>query len=117
MFWGVLPEYLTYGMSVDEFWHGNVWLAESYRKAHEIKLQEMNNQAWLQGLYVYNAVGTIAAKLTSNRQIEYMDRPIDIFAPKSYEEERETARQEAAFKFLEGMMIAANERNKNGGQH
>ena len=52
------PFYLAIGMSYAEYWEGDPSLARYYRKAYRIKQDEINNNAWLQGLYVYDAVST-----------------------------------------------------------
>ena len=52
------PFYLAIGMSPSEYWEGDPKLAQYYRKAYHIKQEEINNNAWLQGVYVYDAVST-----------------------------------------------------------
>ena len=52
------PFYLAIGMSYAEYWEGDPKLAQYYRKAYRIKQEEINNNAWLQGLYVYDAIST-----------------------------------------------------------
>jgi hypothetical protein len=52
------PFYLAIGMSSAEYWEGDPSLTRYYRKAYRIKQDEINNNAWLQGLYIYDAVST-----------------------------------------------------------
>jgi hypothetical protein len=52
------PFYLAIGMSYAEYWEGDSTLTRYYRKAYKIKQEEINNNAWLQGLYIYDAVST-----------------------------------------------------------
>ena len=52
------PFYLAIGMSYAEYWEGDPSLARYYRKAYRLKQDEINNNAWLQGLYIYDAVST-----------------------------------------------------------
>ena len=52
------PFYLAIGMSFAEYWTGDPKLAQYYRKAYQIKQDEINNSAWLQGMYIYDAVST-----------------------------------------------------------
>ena len=52
------PFYLAIGMSSAEYWEGDPKLTQYYRKAYQIKQDEMNNTAWLQGMYIYDAVST-----------------------------------------------------------
>ena len=102
-------------MTPDEFWHGDVWLAEVYRKAYRLKQMEQNNTAWLNGLYVYSAVGSVAARLGGNRTAKYMNKPMDI--SKTEKKTETTAEQEiaAVTSFLEAMMDAAVKK-ENGSQ-
>ena len=50
--------YLAIGMSSAEYWTGDPSLVRYYRQAYQIRQEEQNNNAWLQGLYVYDAVST-----------------------------------------------------------
>ena len=50
--------YLAIGMSYVEYWEGDPKLAQYYRKAYLIKQEEINNNAWLQGMYIYDAMST-----------------------------------------------------------
>ena len=52
------PFYLAIGMSYAEYWDGDPLLARYYRKAYLIRQEEINNNAWLQGMYIYDAVST-----------------------------------------------------------
>ena len=52
------PFYISIGMSASEYWEGDPCLTQYYRKAYLLKQEEINNNAWLQGLYVYDAVTT-----------------------------------------------------------
>ena len=52
------PFYLAIGMSFAEYWEGDPKLTQYYRKAYSIKQDEINNNAWLQGMYIYDAVST-----------------------------------------------------------
>ena len=52
------PFYLAIGMSYAEYWEGDPSLTRYYRKAYRIKQDEINNNAWLQGMYIYDAIST-----------------------------------------------------------
>ena len=52
----VCPYYMSIGMSYEEFWHGDVGLVMYYRKAHELREKRRNQELWLQGMYVYEAL-------------------------------------------------------------
>ena len=52
------PFYLAIGMSYAEYWEGDPILTQYFRKAYQIKQEEINNNAWLQGMYIYDAIST-----------------------------------------------------------
>lgn len=65
---------MVYGVPYELFWHLNPAKMQPFKEAYR-KRQEMNNQfAWMQGLYIQNAVGS----LFSNNS-KYPDRPLDLF--------------------------------------
>lgn len=43
-------------MSYDEYWHGDPELVRYYKEAHDIKVEEQNLLAYLQGVYVKSAI-------------------------------------------------------------
>ena len=47
---------MALGMSYSEFWDGDVYLVRTYRKAYGIRKEIDNYKAWLQGLYIYEAI-------------------------------------------------------------
>lgn len=50
------PVYMSYGMSYDEFWYGDMYRAKYYREYHKIKVKQKDEELWLQGMYVYEAL-------------------------------------------------------------
>jgi hypothetical protein len=77
------PFYLAIGMSYAEYWEGDSSLTRAYRKAYQIKQEEINNNAWLQGLYVYDAVST--ALHNALRGMGKSKPPAREYAKKPYE--------------------------------
>ena len=65
------PEYLAMGMTYEQFWKQDCSLVIAYRKAYRIRQEEINRNAWLNGLYIFKALQT--APVTVNG-----------FAPKGY---------------------------------
>lgn len=87
-----LPIVVTWGMTPDQFWNGEMYLAAVYREAHELKLKERNFDHWLQGVYTYVAIAKNAPVLNAlskaTRPDEYLEKPIDIYTT---EQERKQA--------------------------
>ena len=77
------PFYLAIGMSYAEYWEGDSVLAQYYRKAYQIKQEEINNNAWLQGMYIYDAVST--ALHNALRGFGKNKAPIKDYAKQPYE--------------------------------
>lgn len=50
------PYYMSIGMTYDEFWNGDVSMVKAYRKANELRDKRRNQELWLQGMYVYEAL-------------------------------------------------------------
>ena len=50
------PAYLAIGMTYDQYWRGEPELVEYYRKAHKFQLEEQNFMAYMQGIYVRDAI-------------------------------------------------------------
>ena len=77
------PFYLAIGMSYAEYWEGDSKLARYYRKAYQIKQEEINNTAWLQGMYVYDAIST--ALHNALRGMGKNKPPVKDYAKQPYE--------------------------------
>lgn len=47
---------MSIGMTYDEFWNQDVELVGVYRKAQELRDRRRNQELWLQGMYIYEAL-------------------------------------------------------------
>ena len=76
------PYYLSIGMSYELYWYGEPSLVKAYREADEMRVDRMNYEAWLQGLYVYQAVGALYPVFNpfskQKKAEEYLKEPIVI---------------------------------------
>ena len=86
--------YLAIGMSYAEYWEGDPKLAQYYRKAYKIRQEEFNNNAWLQGLYIYDAVSTALHNALRGMgknpppAKDYAKKPYEIFKKEKTPEEK-----------------------------
>lgn len=83
-------------MSYDEYWRGLPRLAEDYYKAHLLKIEERNQELWLQGLYFYEAITTSLNNgfgKKGSKKFTYRDKPIRI-TPLTEQEKRLEAAKE-----------------------
>lgn len=91
-----MPYYLSIGMTADEFWFAPPRLAAVYREAHKLKRRQRNEYAWLQGLYIYDAVGAVISSALSGRngkKAEYFHEPVDIGLKTEQEKQAEYERE------------------------
>lgn len=50
------PYYLAIGMPGAEYWDGDAAFAKSWREADRLRQERENTMAWMQGMYVYDAI-------------------------------------------------------------
>jgi uncharacterized protein YqcC (DUF446 family) len=78
----VFPYYLSIGMSYDLFWHGEPYLVKAFREAEEMRVDRMNYEKWLQGLYIYHGIACLQPILNpfskKKKADEYLKEPIAI---------------------------------------
>lgn len=95
-------------MTYDQFWHGDVWMAADYYRAHQLTVQRRSEEMWLQGLYNFAAVSIALGN--SNRRKgakakEYPKKPLRLIpyteAEKQALAEQERARTVEYFKSLQ----------------
>lgn len=79
------------GMTYEQYWDMSPYLVIAYRKAYKLKREIANEQAWLQGLYVYDAFAVCMANAFAKRGAKkenYLEKPVDIFPLTDAEKER-----------------------------
>ncbi len=73
------PSYLALGMTYDEFYREDHTLVIAYRKAYKQKMEQKNQDYWLMGAYVYQAICRAAPLLIPFNQHPkaepYLDKP------------------------------------------
>ena len=101
------PQYLAMGMSYEQFWEQDCALVIPYRKAYQLRQEEANNNAWLQGLYIMRALQSVPLFVNGfmprgAHLQKYFDKPID-FTPekKKTKQESNTEKQNNAIAFME----------------
>lgn len=103
------------GMSYEQYWEQSPYLVVAYRKAYRLRREAENEQAWLQGLYVFDAfavvMANVFAKRGSKRQ-EYLERPIDIYPLTEREKKRRQAEENAKMQAAMEAMARKQRREK-----
>lgn len=80
------PFYMSIGMSSAEYWDGDNDLPPFFRKAFKMRQENVNHEAWLHGLYVYDAIVSAMSHMNKNKSDHknYAEKPYD-FTPKKEE--------------------------------
>lgn len=101
------------GMSADEYWNGDPQLVVAYRKADEIRKEQRNQELWLQGMYVYEAICDVAPILHAfakkgAKVHPYSEEPYPLTSKqKKRAEERQAKRQEDKMRTRMDMFVTA----------
>lgn len=103
------------GMTPTQYWEESPLLAVAYRKAYRLRREAENEQAWLQGLYVFDAFAVCLANAFSKRGAKkqtYIEKPIDIFPLTEREKKRREAEENAKMQAAMEAMAREQRRKK-----
>lgn len=86
------PIYMGYGMSYDEYWHGEPYRAKFYREAYEIQIKRKDEEFWMQGMYIYDALCRVSPILhafskSGTKALPYPEKPYTATIESSMSEE------------------------------
>lgn len=117
----LFPFYLALGMTYEQYWDMDSTLVKAYRKAHELK-QELDNQsAWLQGMYIYEALCCVAPIFRPfskvKKPVAYRSQPYSLKTSlsKMKEEKRKHSSDQKAKSVMEAFMVQFNQKFKEKG--
>ena len=103
------------GMTPTQYWEQSPYLAVAYRKAYRLRREADNEQAWLQGLYVFDAFAVCLANAFSKRgskKQSYIEKPIDIYPLTKREKKRREAEENAKMQAAMEAMVREQRRKK-----
>lgn len=109
----VFPFYLSIGMTPKQFWDMDCTLARDYRLADEYKQERKNQEMWMMGMYVYDAL-TCASPLfrsfskSGTKAHPYVKQPFPI-TRRQRRLEAEAKKKQNYFKGLAKLKQWANE--------
>jgi len=116
------PYYMSYGMSFNEFWHGDAYLCKFYRDAYKLKMKYDDVFTWKQGMYIYEALCDVSPILHAfskkgAKPLQYRSRPMsdeikEDKTDKEKEIESENERLKAVI-FFENWSRATSKRFEN----
>ena len=76
----VCPMYMSYGMTYHDFWYGGAFVVDFYREAHKLKIKEQDENNWMIGMYVYEALCDVSPILHAfskkgTKPLPYTEKP------------------------------------------
>lgn len=102
-------------MTYEQYWEQSPYLAVAYRKAYRLRREADNEQAWLQGLYVFDAFAVCLANAFAKRgskKQNYIEKPIDIYPLTEREKKRREAEENAKMQAAMEAMVREQQRKK-----
>ena len=109
----IFPQYLAMGMTYEQFWEQDSSLVIPFRKAYKIRQEQENQQAWLQGLYIYAALGSVIGQAFSKRGTRidpYPEKPFDFEeARRKKKAENNQAKMNAGIAYMQKMTAQFNQ--------
>ena len=121
-FESVCSWYMSIGMTYDEFWEGDCVLPKYYREAHEYRNTNKNQELWLLGAYVHEAVAVVvgnALKKKGAKELKYSEKPYPVTKlEQKYEQEQKELQEKRNRERAKAVFSAWAERfkEKKGGK-
>lgn len=117
IFYKQFSYYLSIGMTEEQYWDKDCLLVKYYREAEELRNEKLNQQAWLQGMYIYDALNRVApilhafAKKGTKAQ-PYVEQayPISKRSAQEARENEEKVKAQKGIRFMEAYMVQNNKR-------
>lgn len=113
----LFPYYLSIGMTEEQYWDRDSTLVVAYRKAEELKTNRKNQEMWLQGAYVYEALCRVSPLLHAfakkgTKPVPYIAEPFAISEKQAEyrQEEKEKKNFDKGKTMMEGFMIRHNKK-------
>lgn len=111
------PYYLSIGMSEEQYWDKDCTLVKYYRQADGLRKERLNSEAWLQGMYIYDAIARLtpilhafAKKGTKAQPYVSEPYPISKRGTEEAKEKKEKAASQKGLRYMSAMMAQNNRR-------
>ena len=106
-------------MTEEQYWDRDCTLTKYYREAEQLRKEKFNQEAWLQGMYIYDALARISpilhafAKKGTKAQ-PYVEEayPINKKSVEDAQIKKERQKSQKGVRYMEAYMVANNKRFK-----
>lgn len=102
-------------MTYEQYWYGDPWMVVAYKEAYLMKRKVDNENMWIQGAYIANAVSTAIQNTFGKKHVDYLKQPLELF-PKTKAEKAEEIRstKRKLIDYLNKMKKSFGKKNKTG---
>lgn len=105
---------MAMGMTYEEYWDGDCDMAPAYREAYRLKQEEKNREAWLQGMYVYEAICDASPILHAfarpgTRAHPYAKEPYPYVKKRKTQAEKNAEKMQNAVDYMQKMAARFNQ--------
>ena len=102
-------------MNSEQYWDGDPMLVKYYRKAEELRSARKNQELWLQGMYIYEALCDVSPIMNAfakkgTKPTPYTDHPYPLSNKDRAEAKKRQAQieREKAKRYMESKMAKLN---------
>ena len=85
---------MAIGMTYDQYWYGDVRMVEAFREADRFRQRRENENAWLLGIYVKNAIDSSIGNAFREKGSQPIKYPAEPYGTKEFEEKQSKKRQQ-----------------------
>lgn len=86
------PIYMSYGMTYDEYWYDSPYKVKFYRECHKLKVKQKDEEMWIQGMYIYEALCDVSPILHAFSKNGTKPLPYSEY-PYSYKNDKENKKE------------------------
>lgn len=111
IFLAKFPYYLSIGMTEEQYWDRDCTLVKSYREAEELRKERVNQEMWLQGMYIYDAISRLSPILRAfakkgTKAQPYVEEayPINKKTVEEAELKKEKAKSQNGLRYMQQLM-------------
>lgn len=102
-------------MTEEQYWDSDSTLVKYYREAEELRKERVNQEMWLQGMYIYDAVARLSPILRAfakkgTKPQPYVDEayPINKKTVEEAEIKKEKANAQKGLRYMQAYMVQNN---------
>lgn len=109
---------MAIGMTYEQYWYGDPLMVRAFYKADKLRREREDENAWLQGLYIMNALDATVGNMfreKGSQRAEYPEEPFSVRKKREKQERTEEEKDRDAI-WAEAWMSSFVQAGKNWGK-